>query len=457
MSISIQCETCGRQYSLAPTLAGKRVRCKQCQGVIIVPTPVAAPPMTPPLKAPSTARISAQPPAIAQPKPGRRPPTIKPALPPAPPPESDWDDAGYLQNIPPAPAQQMTAAQSFPVDNQASSAASPLQNIVSRIQSTAPRLIRRLPRQWWIWLFIVFVFLLLVGLLSDSLARVDLVLMSAMGVLTLLAGLTWSALVGVVEGGKAMLAMWAASPLAVLALMARSISKSTRNQNAAALSQLGGTQIAIAAGVGFAFIATLIGLIRNPRAFKWPMHVLGIAIVLLAGAWIPALARKELGWTDAPQAVAPQRYTSQIGAPPAMPSFTRPPGIPRNQPRTRRPEISPAAPSNVKPQPAPSAPFTPVAPALVVPNPEAPESFPVGSTAQAKWGAKWYDCTVRKSDNGWYWIEYHSDHSVEWVEPWRLRAADSTIDDLPNTHANSTFNVRNAPAPADPPKARPKK
>jgi len=43
MTILVACEKCGFRYKLKDTLAGKRVKCKECQTVFVVPLPLATP------------------------------------------------------------------------------------------------------------------------------------------------------------------------------------------------------------------------------------------------------------------------------------------------------------------------------------------------------------------------------------------------------------------------------
>jgi Suppressor of fused protein (SUFU) len=43
MTISIACEKCGFRYKLKDELAGKKVKCKECQAVFVVPQPAAPP------------------------------------------------------------------------------------------------------------------------------------------------------------------------------------------------------------------------------------------------------------------------------------------------------------------------------------------------------------------------------------------------------------------------------
>src|SRR5215475_14380427 len=42
MPIRACCPQCGANYNLADTLAGKKIRCKKCQGIVPVPTAAAA-------------------------------------------------------------------------------------------------------------------------------------------------------------------------------------------------------------------------------------------------------------------------------------------------------------------------------------------------------------------------------------------------------------------------------
>ena len=44
MAISFACHQCGRRYQVDEGLAGKRVKCKECEAVLSVPAPEAARP-----------------------------------------------------------------------------------------------------------------------------------------------------------------------------------------------------------------------------------------------------------------------------------------------------------------------------------------------------------------------------------------------------------------------------
>src|SRR4051794_12278306 len=37
MAITVECNSCGKQYSADPTMAGRRVKCKQCGNVFSIP------------------------------------------------------------------------------------------------------------------------------------------------------------------------------------------------------------------------------------------------------------------------------------------------------------------------------------------------------------------------------------------------------------------------------------
>lgn len=73
-TISVACSGCGRTMNLRAELAGKKVRCKQCQAVTLVPEAAgipstAAPPPPPPVSSPT-----APPPPAAPPPPSSAPP-----------------------------------------------------------------------------------------------------------------------------------------------------------------------------------------------------------------------------------------------------------------------------------------------------------------------------------------------------------------------------------------------
>ena len=74
---------------------------------------------------------------------------------------------------------------------------------------------------------------------------------------------------------------------------------------------------------------------------------------------------------------------------------------------------------------------------------------------EAKWGGGFYPARVLKTERGWTWVEYESDRTREWVEPWRLRPIGSKADTNLPSQPNETWNKPNAPAPAGPPKPQP--
>lgn len=91
-TISVTCSGCGRTMTLRAELAGKKVRCKQCQAVTLVPetagepSPVAATP-PPPTPSPTAPRPTAAPPPPSQPSapsPTAREAGAEPATSPAP-------------------------------------------------------------------------------------------------------------------------------------------------------------------------------------------------------------------------------------------------------------------------------------------------------------------------------------------------------------------------------------
>ena len=71
--IIVSCVGCSKKYTLADTTAGKKVRCKQCAAVIVVPQSIATPV--------EQKRASAQP-AIPQRNTSSRPANVKPVQPP---------------------------------------------------------------------------------------------------------------------------------------------------------------------------------------------------------------------------------------------------------------------------------------------------------------------------------------------------------------------------------------
>src|SRR5262245_39519342 len=81
VSITFYCDQCGQCYQVGENLAGKRVKCKKCGGLVSVPAPEALAP------APAPERIPEPRPApSSSAAPGPRPkPASAPTLPPPPP------------------------------------------------------------------------------------------------------------------------------------------------------------------------------------------------------------------------------------------------------------------------------------------------------------------------------------------------------------------------------------
>jgi hypothetical protein len=110
-------------------------------------------------------------------------------------------------------------------------------------------------------------------------------------------------------------------------------------------------------------------------------------------------------------------------------------------------------------KPAPSAKPAPTVKADVAkPDAEKPEiqkpkkTWNVGQKVQTKWGGLWFDAKIeKKAANGWYMVQYEGHgKQYEWVEPWRLRAPGSTVDDVGYARPG-TSGFKPIPAPTTPP------
>lgn len=88
-------------------------------------------------------------------------------------------------------------------------------------------------------------------------------------------------------------------------------------------------------------------------------------------------------------------------------------------------------------------------------QPERPKPFPFkpGQTVECKWGGSWFEAKImNRRPEGWVLVQYTRDKTMEWVEPWRLRALGSTEDNI--GHASPTGFVRD-PKRDRPPSERP--
>src|SRR5215218_8001777 len=56
--------------------------------------------------------------------------------------------------------------------------------------------------------------------------------------------------------------------------------------------------------------------------------------------------------------------------------------------------------------------------------------FNVGAKVEVKWGGLWRDAIVKNRGNGWVLVNYSPGSSMEWVEPWRIRAAGSKDESI---------------------------
>lgn len=95
-------------------------------------------------------------------------------------------------------------------------------------------------------------------------------------------------------------------------------------------------------------------------------------------------------------------------------------------------------------------------------EPAAPAKAPakvwrIKDNVEVKWGGSWWPAQIRNTGNGWYLVQYTTHtKEYEWVEPWRIRAAGSTTDELPHVSpGHSSF--RPEPPPKEKPGAAPEK
>lgn len=98
--INAQCPACQWQTKVAANLVGKKIRCKQCSGIILISTPGPAPAAMPAAE-PATTAVA---PAISEPTPAPEPPADTA---PAPPPPAPMSAPHPPEPVPPAATQRI--------------------------------------------------------------------------------------------------------------------------------------------------------------------------------------------------------------------------------------------------------------------------------------------------------------------------------------------------------------
>lgn len=353
--------------------------------------------------------------------------------------------------------------------------------------------------------------LVLLGLLSNMMGAVVTVVLAVLAGALLLAAVVWGVIVGLAQGSKPLVGMLAGAPLIVLIA---AIGKLTRKASAQASRgpELPLTTIAMAMGGGVLLMTLIIGFFRNPRAFKRPFQLTVAGVLLALACLVPAFGRSKgshrysgpVRPSDSsyqapaarPTGVRPPSAASPSPtAPPTGPSgakppaATTPPGIPgiaSPAPTSlRSPSAVARAPEASNNATAPAASSTATAPAVaekpVTPAPEEKPTAPaeakdadavaevpaglqlaVGVKIECKWGSSWYAATVVRTDpRGWVLVQYASDGTYEWVEPWRTRPVGSTKDDIGTARPDTTGTWGGNPDVAPParlprPKPQPK-
>jgi hypothetical protein len=282
------------------------------------------------------------------------------------------------------------------------------------------------------------VLLLLIGLTHVLAAGAVMLILGGLGVLLLAAALVWGVVVGVAIGSRVIIGIIVAAPLLVAVALVRSMNRTSRNENVD-FSDVSLTQLATGVGIAFGMIALIIGVLKDPAAFRRPFHLGSVGVVLLGLCWLPVYYHgSRAAADDAPQRPAPYADRSahhRVGRPAGMP----PPPVrrtapSRGEPRVERPTAPPVAPRKAETANVPSA-----------------------DSVQVKWGGAWRDAFVLRREQDWTLVEYTSDQTREWVEPWRMRLTGSTTDDIPAARPNPRVTDPDAPAPSTPPGPKPQK
>ena len=403
MPIDILCQSCGKQYQVPEPMAGRRVRCKVCQAAIAVPH------LEPDHDASLDDLASLA--GGTVPGPRARPSSRGSSL------RYRADDA--LAGLAPDATKTKTGG------------------LPTWLKRSLGELRRLRPKSLWAWAGAVVAVLLLISLTHILVGGIVAVVLGGLGILCLAAALVWGVVVGVAIGSRVIIGIIVAAPLLVVVALVRSMNRTSRNDNVD-FSDVSLTQLATGVGIAFGMIALIIGVLKDPAAFRRPFHLGSVGVVLLGLCWLPIYYHGSRARDDAPQRRAPYADRSaprRVGPPAGMP----PPPVrrtapSRGEPRVERPAAAPVAPRQV-------------------------ESADVSSaeTLQVKWGGAWWDARVLRREHDWTLVEYASDQTREWVEPWRMRPTGSTTDDIPAARPNPRVTDPDAPAPSTPPGPKPQK
>jgi hypothetical protein len=309
----------------------------------------------------------------------------------------------------------------------------------ARLQAALAVLNRMRPRSLWMWAVAIIVLLLLVGFLSVNVAVFTFLVLGGLGVLALHIAVIWGAIIGLYQGSKAIVGALATATTAALGMGVIKLigvaGRSTRRASetystSTATADAPWTTVALGLAIALGLIAIFVGFLKNPLAFRRPFHVFLVGGVLMGVCWIPMHYWKE---SSPPPAVS-SRGSMPQGSPVYRP--TPPPGMSPRQ-RTITTTTRPRATT------APTRRVTRM-------QPQAPSG-----TMQVKWGGSWWDARIIRKEEDWTLVEYTSDKSREWIEPWRMRDAGSKDDDLPHVSPNH-FDT-NGPAPDAKPRPKPAK
>jgi hypothetical protein len=326
------------------------------------------------------------------------------------------------------------------------------------------RLERIRPRSAPVWAAAVIVLALVVGLISDYVALFDMMVLGSAGALAILTALGWGLLVGVSNGSARLTAMFATVPTFAVVVLVLRLTVATTKASVKQQIPLGLLVQTLAYALGFVFIllAFILGLVTDPRAFKRPALLALAGGVVVGTCWLPMMYR-----AASMSKLRSSPMAAPIGAPGRQPrempvSPARPP-LAESQARRMTPRKPTADDSGPKPPPrvvaVPSSSPASTAPTLPTPAPTAPVAPAVaakaGAQVEVKWGGSWFAARVIRRENGWTWVEYKSDGSREWVEPWRMRQPGSTVNTVGFAKPNATSGNREAAAPSEPPSPAP--
>ncbi len=439
MPIELNCSCCGKRYRVADDAAGKKIRCQSCQTLTVVPHLQAVDP------SPSIATHTSITPRPTQGGKARSstPTTRVPTRP-----AGSASGSISNQSKPPVsgaqPCSLQTSADSARTEVWADlSTPTSSQSYIRPIQSPTQNsnvLLKRVVQSPWTLGTGVLIFLFFLAFFSDNIA----IALIGISAIIFLVGIIWAGVQSLYFGGRTIAGILIASPVLLLIVAAKSFKAGGRtNIDMSLISPVGllmtilGTLTAIAMVVGF---------LKKPAAYLRSALLAALGLLFFVLSFVPPVYRRVRQMEgERAQVAMPEPSTFPFRE---LPPASLPPRQSWPQPETQSPFVRPN--STVEQQSQGST-------ATNEPGGSRPSSWnPTSSESmEVKWGGAWYGARVIKTKGEWTWIEYTSDASREWVEPWRMRATGSNLDDIPSVHPNNTWGKLDTSEPLDPPAPKP--